>query len=211
MKNCHTFPGADINSDHCLLMGKIKIQLKKPKTSEKRPVPDITKLKDSYVQAQYNIHVRNKYSPLAECEPKTEESINKSWKCLKESIHSAAESVLPKANRKHKQKWMTDEIICLMDERRKSRRKSKSYYEINRNIQQKCREAKEKWFEERCKEIEEDDKKHNTYSIHKRVKEITPNGKRTKHTSCVRDKEGNLIFEKEVLQNRWCEYIQMTI
>ena len=37
VKNCRTFPGADINSDHCLLVSKMNFRLKK---IEKRKIKD---------------------------------------------------------------------------------------------------------------------------------------------------------------------------
>ncbi|KAG8233916.1 hypothetical protein J437_LFUL005121 [Ladona fulva] len=80
--------------------------------------------------------------------------------------------------KKHKS-WMTDEILPLMDERRAYKIKNPmKYIEIHRKIKRKIKEAKEKWLSEQCMEIEELEKKHDSYNMHKRIRDITRMGKR---------------------------------
>ena len=53
-----------------------------------------------------------------------------------------------------KQKWMTDEIIELMTERRKYKRDSRKYKETEKKIRMKCKEAKENFMNDQCEELE---------------------------------------------------------
>ena len=71
-----------------------------------------------------------------------------------------------------------------------------------------CKEAKEKWYNERCEEIEKLEKEHNMRAMHQKVKELTDKKKGIKTNSgCIRDKNGTMLFEKDLVANRWVEYI----
>ncbi len=131
------------------------------------------------------------------------------WEQMKESITQAAEETIPRQCRKAKKKWMTDDILKLMDERRKIKQNHDAYVAMNKDITAKCNLAKEEWLNEKCKEIEQKNK-HDTKSMHARIREIT--GKRTcSATGCLKSKEGNIIMDKDKILERWSEYIGESI
>ena len=49
------------------------------------------------------------------------------WENLKEGINKADQEIIPKVKRKAKQKWMTDEILNIMENRREWERSSEEY------------------------------------------------------------------------------------
>ena len=49
------------------------------------------------------------------------QEVDEKWEHSKESITQAAEETIPKSQRKAKKKWMNDEILKMMDERRNSK------------------------------------------------------------------------------------------
>ena len=59
-----TFPGADINSDHCLLGAKMRVKLKVPKKPKQQVQYDLNQLKDSAIKAKYNTEVQNRFQLL---------------------------------------------------------------------------------------------------------------------------------------------------
>ena len=71
---------------------------------------------------------------------------DKKWTTVK-SIKSSLNAVLPrKANRK-KQKWMTDHILNLMENRKQFKNSDKDECNrLNKQIKLACEEAKEKWL-----------------------------------------------------------------
>ena len=72
-----------------------------------------------------------------------------------------------------------------------------------------CSLAKEAWFNEKCDEILKLDKSHNSKELHAKVKEVLgTNKKNTGVQACIKDKEGNILFEKEKIEERWTEYIK---
>ena len=100
------------------------------------------------------------------------QEVDEKWEHLKESITQAAEETIPKSQRKAKKKWMNDEILKMMDERRKSKQDRDAYDELNKQITTKCNDAKEKWLNEQCDDIEKNHK-HDSKSMHARIREIS--------------------------------------
>jgi len=69
---------------------------------------------------------------------------------------------------------MTDEIMQLMDTRRSYKNKDPDKQRhIHRTIRGKINEAKEKWLGERCKEIEELEKKYYYHNMYKQINNMT--------------------------------------
>lgn len=69
---------------------------------------------------------------------------------------------------------MTDEIMQLMDTRRSYKNKDPDKHRhIPRTIKGKIKEAKEKWLEERCKEIKELERKYDYHKMYKQIKNTT--------------------------------------
>ena len=64
IKNAYTYPGADINSDHILLVMKMKLKLKIPHKNNRQEKADLQLLKKEDIQAQYAIEVKNRYDIL---------------------------------------------------------------------------------------------------------------------------------------------------
>ena len=77
----------------------------------------------------------------------------------RDSITQAAQNIIPKQHRKRKKEWMTAEILDLIEKRRKRKEKRVNYEDLQVQITIKCEEAKEKWLEERCENIEQLEKK----------------------------------------------------
>ena len=209
VKNCNTYPGADINSDHCLLVMKVRVKLKIPKKASREIQADLNMLKNPQINAAYNEIIQNRFSVLDIEDVEQNEEIDRMWMELKEGVKSAIEAAVPKQKRRKKNEWITEEILGLMDERRKQKRRSKEYEEIDKEIRRECKLAKEKWYENRCMEIEEDMKNHNMKELHTKVKNLT---NRRAHirtgNNCIKDKNGRVLFEQKEVEARWIEYIQ---
>ena len=69
---------------------------------------------------------------------------------------------------------------------------------MKHEIQKLCQEAKDKYNEDKCREIEMLDRTHNQKTREMRPKRNDANDK---------SKQGKCIMEKEVLE-RWAEYVE---
>lgn len=91
--------------------------------------------------------------------------------------------------------------------RKEERKNPAKYKELNRNIRNKCREAKEFWLSEKCKEIEALQEKYDTFNVHKKVKGMT--GRNRKRQSLIlRDSNNKIIIGIEAKIKRWTKYIE---
>ena len=125
IRQCRTYPGADVESDHNPVVAKMNFKLKKIETSKTPNKVDVTKLLNPEIQNQYSIKVQNRFSILFE-EISVGQNQNvtqgssrpdQEWQCLKQSVQEANET-LPKVEKRKKQSWMTEGILNLMEERK---------------------------------------------------------------------------------------------
>ena len=81
----------------------------------------------------------------------------------------------------HKKKeWMTEEILQLMDTRRKYKnRNPDKYRETHGKIKLKIREAKENWLKDKCYEIERLEAKYDFHNMHKEIRHMTSQQNKT--------------------------------
>src|SRR5881296_2011742 len=88
-----------------------------------------------------------------------------------------------------KQNWTNSEILHKMGERRrcKNMRDEEQYKKLKQEIQKLCRQAKDKYYEDKCKEIEMLDKAH-IQLMYQKIKELRPKGNRGLQT--IKSKQG---------------------
>ena len=102
---------------------------------------------------------------------------------------------------------MTVEILDLMQERSKLKNqphKMQEYKQLCRDIQRNCRNARGRYLDEKCKELEELDAKHNPklYSKIKELKQQKPHAKMG-----PKNKEGKMLQSDNDVLKRWQEYV----
>src|SRR2546425_12547959 len=117
------------------------------------------------------------------------------WKRLKDGISTVAEEICGKEMLPKKQNWMNSEILHKMEERRKCKymRDEEQYKKLKQEIRKLCRQAKDKYYEDKCKEIEMLDKAHSQL-MYQKIKELRPKGNRGLQT--IKSKQGNVLMEK---------------
>ena len=171
-----TFPGADIGSDHDLVMMSMRIRLKRVSHQEPSRIRfDVDKLKDPEVDAIFQAKIGGKFAVLR----LLDQDIDSLTEEFNEVVRTTAEEVLGK-RRVKKQPWMPDEVLPLCDVRRtlsKTKHTNQDdkirYQEINRDIRNKMKKAKNQWFDDRCEKIEEGFMYGNNKMAYKTIKTIT--------------------------------------
>ena len=89
---------------------------------------------------------------------------------------------------------MTEDILSLMDQRRKAKGNRQEYERINSEVRKRCDEAKEKWLDDKCKEIDILQKQAPN-TIYRNVEEVVGH-KKSCNTGCIRAKNGDIFMEK---------------
>ena len=172
-------------------------------------------LKEKNTKNNFNIEISNMFEQLhlEECiqideDEEVQRVVDKKWEGFKNGVQTTLKSLLPRRGKRKVPDWMTSEILGMMEERRSYQNTDQTHYkQIHKRITAACREAKETWLGKQCEDVEKLKRQHELKELHVKVKELT--GKRKKEEStCIKDKEGNILFDKEDIEKRWIEYIQ---
>ena len=103
------------------MSGNFRLKLKRRKSQAQNIKLNLALLKsDRDILYEFQIKVKNKFESLEQVD-EIEEEIEEQWRQLRDSIKEAAREEIQKIERKAKQKWMTDDILDLMDGRRRSK------------------------------------------------------------------------------------------
>ena len=124
-KTCdHTdYREADANSDHFLVVCRVRLKLRATKENQSRPVLDMSKLKKQETQREFALELKNRFNILENTQEDTEDDIEKEWKNIKEAYCETSRKVLRFRRRKDKG-WITTETWQKIEERKKNKRKT---------------------------------------------------------------------------------------
>ena len=196
-----TFPGADVGSDHDMVMMTFQTRLK----NSRRPTQprirfDLEKLNDPTVMSAFQATIGGRFAPLAALVDE-DADLDAMVTHFNKALTDTAAELLGKQRWK-RQPWVTPEILDLCDQRRDLNEKRgesegvKAYREIKRKIRTEMKMAKE--------EVKACLRKNNSKKAHQLVKDLTTE-KHGKSTT-IQDKSGKCLTEENEILNRWTEY-----
>lgn len=205
--NCTTYPSADCNTDHILLVASCRLRLRKKVEIQRNKTTkriDMEQLKKK--SAQFSRILEGKAEQVG-----NEEGVENQWQAWKTAVkETLKETIGEPRTRKKRKLWMTDEILDRMDERRRiTDRNSAQYKEANKRIVRMCQEAKGRWFEEKCQQIEKLEEEGKMHEMHKETKWMrkTQKKKRSKLMK-IEDEHGEIQSSIEKVNKIWMNYVQ---
>ena len=144
-----------------------------------------------------------------------EDDIVGDWKTLKQAVLESAKSEIGyKEGVTAKKLWVTEEMIRKMDERRKWKNVTteegiQKYKALNNELRRETDKVREEWWKEKCVDLEELDRRDRSDLLYKKVRQLTGQSRQRNNTSTIKDKNGNLLTDKDDIKNRWKEYIEV--
>jgi hypothetical protein len=156
------------------------------------------------MKEKFSVKVQNRFEALNEIIESKKPKVF--WEQMKSLILASAEEILPKPRINKKKRWMTDDILQLMEQRRLKKTNPLEYKLIDKEIKKKCSEAREKWLNEQSSEIVSK-LSVNTKYAHQKINEITGKSRCTS-SGCIKAKNRTILLEKSDILNRWSEYIE---
>ena len=206
VRNCRSYQGADIDSDHSLILANIKLRLKKSRPRiNKEPRLDLEVLQDADVTKCYEKELLKHISKRG-----VEDSLDRRAEALSEAMRETARSILPRKT-KAKKPWISADTLKLVDEKRsaKLRRHDSEYYaEIYRRLRnavtKSARRDKEDWLDKHCREIETSMEINRSKQAFQLMKQLRK--KRRPSHLAIKDKNGTMLLEKDEIRRRWTEY-----
>ena len=112
------FRGADITSDHYLLIATVQLKLKQLTRKAPQKILNVEKLSNPAVEQQFRQELRNRVDALSGLENVGEEDIEFLWTCHRESFVKAAGTTIGNKRGKKKERWISDETWKAIDERK---------------------------------------------------------------------------------------------
>ena len=202
-----TFPGADIGSDHDMVLANFKLKLKAKRSPKSSRISfDLDQLKDPEIAHAYQARVGGKFAALNLIDQDIDTLANHT----KEVLLTTAQEVLGKRRKKNRP-WVTSEVLDLCDERRKlkgmkhtSVTANTQYKIVHGNVRKKMRKAKQNWIDEQCSSIDRDMERGSSREAYKTLKSITTTT--MPRAAVIDDKDGNLLTDSKKVLERWTEY-----
>lgn len=102
---------------------------------------------------------------------------------------------------------MTEKILQMMEVRRIVKNDPDKYKESQTCIKREIRKAKGIWMKNQCTEIENLERKHDSYNLHKKVKEAAGMYK-SNTMGRLHDENDKIIVDKEEKMTTWRNYIE---
>ncbi len=207
VKNSRAYPGADVHSDHNLVMAKIELKLKKVQRSKNMKKWRLDNLVGKKLQFQEA--VEEELTKGNEFEIETPES---RWIELREAVKNGAKKVYGyQESKRAKKPWITEKMIEKMDERRKwknnnTEKGKKMYSQLNNELRRETDKAREEWWEAKCDELTEYDKRGRSDLLYYEVSRLTKTDKGGgKRNVAINDENGVLKTELDEVKTRWKE------
>ena len=204
------FRGADIDSDHRLVVTSIRLKLQK-KSKEKRGRRfDVKLLQEDSTKVNF-------LNTFTKCfnTKKREGSVGERWKELKQSNTKSAEEHLPHKRRKQKI-WLSDDTMHLVDMKREAYNRwqdcrtdverQREYQSLRQAVRKAVRKDREAWLNAVMEEMEDNLKRHRQGDFFRKLRDL--NASRVKPTSTICDEMGKPLQTSKERLSRWKRHFE---
>lgn len=211
--------GADIGSDHYLLVGQIKIKIAKAaskfKSMSKRFNTHL--LDNPNVLTEFNKNIRHKYERVTYNENDT---INTKWDKIKDIYKSTSESILGYKQNKKKE-WITNETWQLIKHRKEVKLKILScsseltadldteYKQLHKMVKRSARRDKRDWTNKLAEKAQEAAENHNPRSLYAIAKKLSEGKPNTSHP--IKDENNQLISSLDAQMKQWESHFEKVL
>ena len=217
LRDVRVYRSADVASDHHLLVGKIKLTLKRQgHCPSRRTQYNVNLLKEISIKNEFTIELKNRFKALEEMEGN--EDINTQWNLVKQSWNTTCQQVLGVKTYQNKP-WISDTTlkkikqrkenkVVLINSRTRALKKEaqEKYAEANRQVKRSIKKDKRDFIDNLAEEAETAASKGNIKELYSITKKLA--GKFQQQNKPIKDKEGNKLTNAEKQEKRWMEYFK---
>ena len=207
--------GADIGSDHHLLLAKLKLRLKRHGSRiNTRGMKFQVNLLAKDKKEEFQMQLRNRFQPLADMEE--EADVESHWKKVKEGFILTCQDVLGKKRMEDKE-WISQHSMGLIQRRREMKAQVNAsrtrctradvqelYRKAAKDVKKSIKKDKEEFVSGLAKKAEEAAAGGHMRTLYQTTKTLA--GRYGKPVVPVKDQEGKTIFGKEAQSERWMDH-----
>ena len=199
--NCRTFPGADCDTDHQLLIAKMRFRLKQIKKHTPPLRYDLERVPQAFGE-----DLNNRFQILSNL---TEErSPDEIWTTIKDCVKETAKVHIPKLKRKKGKPWISTTTLDLVEQRRIEKTTSgfhsERYKNLSRQVKHQCISDKEQHLQNLCYQLECEANYGSSKSLFRTVKEL--NKKFAPKMGALKAANGSVLTDTDDIKRRWLEY-----
>ena len=221
LRNVRSYRGADIGSDHQLVIATLKLKLKAPnKKVDRVPRYNTMKLLENEHKEAFVLECCNWFAVL-ETITEEERTINEEWRDIRNVYQSVGREVLGTEVTRRKP-WISDETWETIKRRQKQKLNVEKFqgtdeqYKVERakyssldsEVKRSARKDKREYLD---KKADEADRAMNLGTgigvrvAHRIINEISTGGKKEKKIP-IKKRDGSLITSEEEERQRWAEH-----
>ena len=214
--------GADCNSDHHLLVAKVRLKLKAQKEySRGKKKINIDQLQKNDIKEKFKTELRNRFAILqgkAVEINNNEPTLEKKWENIKTVYNETAKKVLG-FNNKQRKKWIRDDTWKKIEDRRQIKAKINNarserlkeqlqtkYSVKNKEVKKSARQDRKVYYEELASEAEEAARRREIGTVYKITKELA--GKGRADDGPIKSKAGERLTTERQQMERWIEHFK---
>ena len=206
VKKAIAYPGADADTDHSLVKATCRLHWKRMQKAKRKPAWNIEALRQNNVKARFQQEVKKRVEDMGNTA-----DVECQWQGIKGAITEAAELAIGYATKTPAQPWITPAILEKMDQRAqwkniKTDEGKTNYRRLKNEIDRDCRKAREAWYTERCKEVEQLENRGRSDLAHRLIRR-TAAKKKGITPRTVQAKDGRQLINAEEKKERWREYV----
>jgi hypothetical protein len=218
LRDTRAMRGADVASDHHLLLGKVMIKLKSFRDTSDRPhfKFNTTKLKGKETKSAFTLKLKNRFEALANITEET--TIEDHWSEVKEAFKTTCTEVLGRKVQQHKE-WLTEGTWKLISRSRELNETMLNtegavqkqeiqieYSALNRQVKRSARKDKRNFYNDLTTEAEEAAGKRDLKTLYSITRILS--GKRVNQTKPVKDRTGKQLSKEPDQRKRWAEHFK---
>jgi len=212
--------GADVATDHHLVLAKLQLKLKKNTTQRTTGSRfEVAMLANPVKNTEYHLELANRYQALQNLEEA--QTVEDKWRGMREAWTSACRKTVGKKSCKH-QDWITPETLQKVDTRKRKKEALNSsktraakqvatqeYRVADRDVKSSARRDKRAYIERMAEEAEEAAGKNNIRALYDNIKKLT--NRHTQAARPVKSNEGETlkIIEEQLI--RWKEHFSSVL
>jgi len=129
---------------------------------------------------------------------------------LTKAIQEAIEKTVP-LTEKIKKKWITEETLQMIQEKRRLRGNRDQSEAAEREYKERCKQVttavrtdRTKWLEQQCEELDRNYGEGKLREVYKMIRNV--NREWQPKLSAIRDRQGKILTDKKEIRKRWSEY-----
>ena len=204
MLDTRVYRGADIDSDHRLVVTSIVLKLNRHKKKTMKSEFDVGLLAHDDVQSAFMESIQDRFNRRC-----MNVEVNGRYSEMKEAILEAAEEHL-KCGRKIQKSWLSDATLKIIEEKRMAfirwqedrtdPQRTETYKALRKQVRRAVTRDKEKWLDGIMNEMEEDMKRHRQGDFYKKMRRLNA---RQPSVTNILSENGELLQTNEEKMARW--------